>query len=517
MAVGVPSEIGVVGDVPPDGIRLTRSYLAPLPADAAATLAYFDPELAAWRAVPSTVAPDRRSVSAVVHHLSLWTDFVSGTRDVLSTIQDKLADAADWSYYQIGKVFDTRVDPPHCSDGQPEWVKSAVFIETHRNNSVLFCVGEDSKQPKLLTIKARVNRGFGFNAASFGEPSWSYNSTFDKAQLAEAIDVVAELDQTLAASVREVTSGGRMTGPGEEYSIGISESEVRKLKDNLVLRMSPQPVLPFLATTLGQLVGTDLTLKADGYIAAAMALATCGKDIKEATDGATATKAAIACITGVDEQLARQLAQFLLKQGVKDAGKVAGKIMGKMTVYLALIGPVFSGMNYWAERSLPDAAHTVHVFPQPTPPPALLLTAAGLGSYAFGAPEADVLTMLTARLGKPTLSGGVGGCEAAGAGYQNYADFGRLRVRFAARDDSSKSPRTLESWNARMTVRQQDGLKLDPAIPFGLTLKQLQAKYPDGGGLEHMDAWFAAGVYLIPPLKLGEAETIHAGDLDWCT
>ncbi|QLQ15863.1 MAG: hypothetical protein HZY73_09625 [Micropruina sp.] len=291
---------------------------------------------------------------------------------------------------------------------------------------------------------------------------------------------------------------------------------MRKLKDNVVLRMSPQPVLPFLETTLAQLVGTDMMLKADGYVAAVMALAKCGNDLRRAKDEGSAIKAAVSCVSGLDEQVARQLGTYLLKRGVADAGKLAGRIIGKLTVYLALIGPVFSGMNYWAERSLPDSAHTVNVFPTPVAPAALTLSADGLGPYRFGASEKDVLAALTARLGKPHLSGGVGGCEAAGFGYQNYADFGRLTVRFAAKDNLSKSPRTLQSWDARMTASQQDGLRLDPSIPFGLTLKQLKAKYPDGGGLEHMNAWFAAGVFLIPAEKAGDPEIIHAGDLDWC-
>lgn len=31
-----------------------------------------------------------------------------------------------------------------------------------------------------------------------------------------------------------------------------------------------------------------------------------------------------------------------------------------------------------------------------------------------------------------------------------------------------------------------------------------------------MNAWFAAGVFLIPAEKAGDPEIIHAGDLDWC-
>lgn len=147
---------------------------------------------------------------------------------------------------------------------------------------------------------------------------------------------------------------------------------------------------------------------------------------------------------------------------------------------------------------------------------AVVLSSEGIGSFTFGAREADVLAFLTPILGKPTVEGGVGGCEEAGFGYQNYARFGDLSVRFAAPDNSATSKRTLASWAVRLTSRQQGRLALAPGIPFGLTYDQLRAKYPKGGGLEHMDAWFAGGVWIVPGGP-GEKTLVHAGGLDWCT
>lgn len=70
MAAGRPSEIRIDGAIPPEGLRITRRYQRPLPEGATATLAYFSTDLDSWVAVPSAIAQDRRSVSAVVHHLS---------------------------------------------------------------------------------------------------------------------------------------------------------------------------------------------------------------------------------------------------------------------------------------------------------------------------------------------------------------------------------------------------------------------------------------------------------------
>lgn len=140
----------------------------------------------------------------------------------------------------------------------------------------------------------------------------------------------------------------------------------------------------------------------------------------------------------------------------------------------------------------------------------------GIGPFTFGANEKDVIDYLTTALGKPKIEGGVGGCEEAGFGYQNYATFGDLRVRFAAADNSSSSPRTLQSWDARMASATQGGLTLASEIPFGLSLEQLKAKYPGNGGLENMGAWSAGDVLLIPHEELTGKELIHAGGLDWC-
>ncbi len=147
----------------------------------------------------------------------------------------------------------------------------------------------------------------------------------------------------------------------------------------------------------------------------------------------------------------------------------------------------------------------------------VVLSRYGIGDFEFDAAEQDVLGHLSNILGNPELEGGLGGCEGAGYGWQSYAQFDNLTVRFAAADDSPDSPRTMRSWNVRMSGTTQGKLALDPKIPFGQTLDQLMAQYPDGYGLEHMGAWFAEGVALLPPESAGGIWIVHAGELDWCT
>ena len=155
--------------------------------------------------------------------------------------------------------------------------------------------------------------------------------------------------------------------------------------------------------------------------------------------------------------------------------------------------------------------------PTATKASTIVLSSKGIGPFQFGAPQKAVLAFLTPALGKPKMRGGVGACEEAAMGYQAYAGYGTLSVRFAAKTNSSKSPRTLKSWEITFTGAPKAPLALAKGIPVGKSLAQLKALYPKGSGLEHMGAWAAAGVVLVPPAKSGGQTIVHAGGLDWCT
>lgn len=107
-----PVEVVVTGILPSGGAVLTRTYHSALPDGAAATFAFYDEELGAWHAVPSTLSADRTSLSATVHHLSLWTDIVSGS-------WASLKNASEWAFDQIGKIVDVRVDAPRLRERRP--------------------------------------------------------------------------------------------------------------------------------------------------------------------------------------------------------------------------------------------------------------------------------------------------------------------------------------------------------------------------------------------------------------
>lgn len=211
-----------------------------------------------------------------------------------------------------------------------------------------------------------------------------------------------------------------------------------------------------------------------------------------------------------------------------------------MTVVLAAAltgctsGPAAAPASSSATPTLTASAVTTPASPLPTPTPitpspstpaptktvtaasSIVLSSKGIGALAFGSAEKDVLAFLKPALGTPKVQGQVGGCEDAGSGYQSYATFGDLSVRFAAKDNSAKSPRTMQSWNLTFKGAPKAPLALAKEIPVGKTLAQLKSLYPKGGGLEHMGAWAAAGVVIVPPEAGGET-MVHAGGLDWCT
>ena len=197
-------------------------------------------------------------------------------------------------------------------------------------------------------------------------------------------------------------------------------------------------------------------------------------------------------------------------------------------------GPAVTPASSPATPAVTASAATTPASPSPTPTPitlspttpaptktvttasTIVLSSKGIGALAFGAAESDVLALLKPALGTPKVQGQVGGCEDAGSGYQAYATFGDLSVRFAAKDNSAKSARTMQSWQLRFKGAPKAPLTLAKEIPVGKTLAQLKALYPKGGGLEHMGAWAAGGVVIVPPEPGGET-VVHGGGLDWCT
>ena len=75
--VTAPVEIKSDASAPGFKVTLTRTYAAPLPKGVSATFVYFDDQLSGWRTVDSKLSKDRRTLTAKVKHLSVWTDVLT--------------------------------------------------------------------------------------------------------------------------------------------------------------------------------------------------------------------------------------------------------------------------------------------------------------------------------------------------------------------------------------------------------------------------------------------------------
>ena len=116
---------------------------------------------------------------------------------------------------------------------------------------------------------------------------------------------------------------------------------------------------------------------ATGVVAATLVLSKCARDVNNADDPARAVKAAASCVPMFDSALAGKLGKFLYKRSVARAAaggrrpplgrrrrQGRGRGVGRASIFLALIGPAFSGMNYFAATQTDIGARTVHVFPK---------------------------------------------------------------------------------------------------------------------------------------------------------
>ncbi|WP_159440912.1 hypothetical protein [Jatrophihabitans endophyticus] len=432
--VGQPVELSTPAPIPRGGIRLTRRYATAVPAGLAASFVYWDTSLRGWHAVPSTLSGNRRVVTAVVHHLSVWTDVVGSVtgavggaaHGALAAVRHFGSKAADWAYYEVGKVFDTRVDPPTCTS-TPSWVSSTTFIDTARNNSLLFCVGHDPKNPDLLVVKARVNRGFAFTAKVGADHSWQYNSTSGSSPLADARAALGHLDDALSRTLDGLSPPGQvLVGAGKELDLGFSADQVRNADvGSAVVTFAPPTVDRFLISLVGSLIGDAISDAQQGYTAGAIALAGCYDDVHDARGVDGFARAAQTCLSSLDTSAASALGNYLrVRRGLSDreAGRLAGRLVARVSVYLALVGPVFSTMNFAAEQTLPASARTVTVFPTIEKVTASTLRTAQVPAYCR-LPAQRLVAGHTTKghpgSGDIAVTGAlVGRADFAGAGYQ---------------------------------------------------------------------------------------------------
>lgn len=373
-ALSAPTEISYDGEIPPEGASLSKSYAAPLPPDATATFAYWDEEYETWAAVPSVLSSDRITLTASVNHFSVWTDFIAGSVSTIEQIRNDaqtagqaasewlnegtstVADALHWS---LGNAFTKRVESPECTGPTPDWVNE-IPVSFAPNDSVRFCAGHDEKNPELLVIKARANRGYGFPVLLAVTPTWEYNSTLENT-FKSTIENVGKIDAAVGESVGNIFNSGRFVGSGDEVSFGISESAFEGYSSEFLLELPAPSIAQFLATSVSSQLTAWGVSKTDGLLAASIAVASCWSSISDVSDPGNGAGAALNCASGAKEPIAQTLGEVFLARGMdaRAAGKLAGQSVRRASVALAALPALLSTLDYAAEKALPRNARAL--------------------------------------------------------------------------------------------------------------------------------------------------------------
>ncbi|HRA74635.1 MAG TPA: hypothetical protein PLE12_00200 [Propionicimonas sp.] len=170
----------------------------------------------------------------------------------------------------------------------------------------------------------------------------------------------------------------------------------------------------------------------------------------------------------------------------------------------------------------PDPASPTPTFtPSPTPTAvSVVLGGEGIGELSFGTAEAEAVEHLTAALGEPaeTTEGRL--CELdSGSPWSRALHWDGVTVVFAGTKKAKSAPRSLLAWTARIEDGLQPPLALQDDLPLDLSMKELDAAYPEGD-LEETGLGDGSQIFTAPNgirfIGIGTPDTIQGGELLVC-
>jgi len=373
VTVGSPVFVRLAGSALGRGGATIQSRVSsPIPPGGRAVLAYFDPRLRTWVAVPTKLSGDRQTLSATIHHFSVW-------------------DTID---YGVGWLVDTRVSPAKCDGPVPSWLSgdNGVVYVDDENAPLRWCVGHDPKNPSTLVVKVIMNRSYGTALHPAGKPLWTYDSLFGAGPQGFFTSLLAR-NLAVPPAIRGTFGGELPLVPGIEVDQGFTEAQVRSLGGAPLVHVGRDfsnalAGLLYSAIDKAAGLGEDATGKQVAAIAAFVAIAQCEGDVGRPIahrDWTEAAKGIVDCLTADPEAttklLAAALASALPKANPKSLGKLAGKIGGKLLL-VAAAGAFFDISTWVADLRLDESAFDLSVFPvihlkprpRPAPPPATTTT-----------------------------------------------------------------------------------------------------------------------------------------------
>lgn len=387
--MGLPVELNREQPLPTEGVLLKRQFAEPLPEGVVASFLYFDEDLGAWFPVLTDISPDRLSMTATVHHFSLWNSLVAGTKEAINGIKDSgkkagqavgdayaivhqwaqnvadgagdfAVEAAEWGYYAAGSVLGTRTEQPKCKDPIPKWMDSVVHMQDDKNNPIRFCAG--STASGNLVVKASVNRSYAFPYTTKTDPVSIENSA-DSLSLANIKNVVLNVDASIVKSMTGLFSAQGIVAPGETLTTIYTQDAIAKAKDPLVLALQ-QPDLPTFLVSMSTFVIVDTGLSmADGALVATLSIGQCAADILSAGNLADAASGLASCLINQSESASKLVVNGMLAKGASQkVAATAARRIGSVSLWAVLLSASSAGIDYVAQSQTSDASLQVSAF-----------------------------------------------------------------------------------------------------------------------------------------------------------
>ena len=347
----VPLEVHADGALPASGAVLTKTYPTPLAGGAEVAFAYLDDNVGGWRVVPSVLSPDRRTLTATVHHFSAWTDFVSEANN------------------KVGEFFDIRVSKPTCVGPEPEWVDSTTFLDD-RNSALLWCFGRDPAHAAWLVVKVRVNRGYGVAITTDTQPRWTWNSFLDRDALDLTGALLTDYQKTVSQYLTYFANGSQVVPGGAEIDLGFTEDQVRAARHRgLALVQAAKPDLTELVISLAIRQLADLVDdRTAAYVLGVLTGIHCAAAIVKAGRNWSRLSGAVTdCVVDAQDVIAKELSgQLAARYPALTPKEAAAKAVGytRKLKLIAAAGILFQAAGYFGDVTLPDAARTFNVFPR---------------------------------------------------------------------------------------------------------------------------------------------------------
>ncbi|WP_238556286.1 RCC1 domain-containing protein, partial [Dietzia sp. UCD-THP] len=326
-----------------NGLTITRTYPAPIPAGAFFSLVYWDAATEAWVPVATEISSDRRTLTARVEHLSWWSDLVVSVQDggvfrdavtsagstvidsigsaweatssAVRGVGDQLGDgvglANEYLYQGVAAVFGSFADVPDCTGPAPAWVADYGnrFDDQSVYAPIKFCAGQAPSDSSLLQVKAALNRTYPMFFDTTPETvrirnTWGTGTSLDNA-LAILANPTASTMSMLAAVIN-----GNLVMPGDTVAMEFSQADVVDNEYALEVQFDNSRIMAAMAVRLVE-----------------MALSSA---LGEGLDRAGTTALAVGAVT----QCAAEFAQF---NTAMLANSVAG---GDLTA--GVLGPISS-------------------------------------------------------------------------------------------------------------------------------------------------------------------------------